>query len=100
MADKPISISPRKHLEQRCWAALGPDRELVECFLQDVSHTGAKLVLETENNLSKTFDLYLTQDGRVGRNCKVVWQEGAKIGVHFVGRAVPLRTLPESLVKL
>ena len=41
------------------------------------------------------FDLYMTPDGSVGRNCEVVWQTGKEIGVKFVGRAVPLRASVE-----
>ena len=90
-------VLPRKHHEQRCWVAAGPTQSLSECFLHDVTNTGAKIVQETECKLPKPFDLYLTSDGTVGRKCEVVWQSGKEIGVKFVGRAVPLRKSVESV---
>ena len=90
MAEK--RVSQRRQMERRCWVALEPTQSLAECFLSDISNTGAKLVLQTESKIPTTFDLYLTPDGHVGRKCKVVWQSGKEIGVKFVGRAVPHRT--------
>ena len=83
----------RRKMEHRCWVAAGPTLSLGECYLCDVSSSGAKLVLGTESQLPKKFDLYLTSDGNVGRNCEVVWQSGKELGVRFLGRVVvPLRT--------
>ena len=95
MAEK--RIQKRKQVEQRCWIALETIQSLAECFLRDVSHTGAKIILQTESKLPKTFDLYLTPNGNVGRNCELIWQDGLEIGVKFVGRAVPRRTLVDSV---
>ena len=88
-------VLSRKNLRQRCWVAAGPTQSFSECFLSDISNTGAKLVLERERKLPDKFDLYMTPDGSVGRNCEVVWQTGKEIGVKFVGRAVPLRASVE-----
>ena len=86
--------SQRKQFEVRCWVALGPSpKPLAEGLVSDVSHTGAKLALqETDLQLPDEFDLYLTPDGTVGRNCAVIWRDGQDVGVKFVGRTVPHRT--------
>ena len=88
---------PRRHMKQRCWIALDPDQSLTECFLCNISNTGAKLVLQTESKIPDKLDLYLTPDGRVGRKCEVVRQSGKEIGLKFVGRVVPLRASVESV---
>ena len=89
VAEKRVRL--RRPMEQRCWLALEPSQPLVECSLKDVSQTGARFILATEGKIPSKFDLYLTLNGSVGRNCEVVWQSGKEIGIKFLGRAVPYR---------
>ena len=88
-------LQKRKPLEQRCWIAPESNQSLIECFFRDISHSGAKLILHAEIKLPSKFDLYLTPDGTVGRQCEVMWQNSNEVGVKFIGRAVPLRSLDE-----
>ena len=89
-------VLERKPFQQRCWIAQEASASLIECFIQDISHTGAKLVLGTEFKLPKKLDLYLTPDGSVGRICQVAWQANMEVGVKFIGRSVPRRSPLES----
>ena len=90
-------VRQRRKMEQRCWVALKPSEPLAECSLYDISASGAKLVLCEESKMPKKFDLYMTPDGRVGRQCEVAWQSGKEIGLRFVGRVVPHRESSETI---
>jgi hypothetical protein len=46
------------------------------------------------SQLPATVDLYMTEDGRVGRRCKVVWNSQHEFGLMFLGPSVPLRHDP------
>lgn len=53
----------------------------------DVSHTGARLVLETNDELPDCFLLLLTRKGGCARrSCRVVWRTGVTVGVKFANR--------------
>jgi hypothetical protein len=56
------------------------------CTMSDVSHTGARLVLETDAELPNRFQLLLTGDGSARRRCRVVWRAGVTVGVEFANR--------------
>jgi hypothetical protein len=44
--------------------------------------------------LPATVDLYMTEDGRVGRHCKVVWNLHDEFGLMFLGPSAPMRQDP------
>lgn len=52
----------------------------------DVSQTGARLVLETNDELPDRFLLLLTRNGGARRSCRVVWRTGVTVGVKFANR--------------
>jgi hypothetical protein len=54
------------------------------CTIADISHNGARLVLETEDPLPDQFILLLTRNGQTHRRCRMVWRTGQTIGVEFV----------------
>jgi hypothetical protein len=90
------SLRPRQNFARRCWIALSSEQPLAECSLDDISHDGARLILDIEVTVPALVDLYLTFDGSVGRNCKVTRQSGKELGLQFVGRAVPIRSVSEN----
>jgi PilZ domain-containing protein len=56
------------------------------CILKDVSETGARLDVEGSTDVltAREFFLVLSSTGLVFRRCKLVWINGATVGVHFV----------------
>ena len=76
--------SPRRGV---CWNGLILDdqrRIIAECFMMDVSATGAKLVMDPGINVPDLFVLTLARNAAVRRNCEVVWRAATSIGVCFV----------------
>ena len=57
-------------------------RSVTECFVRDISATGARLELR-QDPLPKSFVLALSQDGYVRRPCQTVWQLSIVAGVCF-----------------
>jgi hypothetical protein len=54
--------------------------------MSDVSHTGARLVLEDDDELPDSFLLLLTRNGGTRRQCRVIWRAGMTVGVAFANR--------------
>ena len=59
-------------------------KAVMPCSLRNVSETGAKLELNQEILLPRSFLLALTPDGNVRRLCEPVWQRATVAGVRFV----------------
>jgi hypothetical protein len=57
---------------------------LGECRMKDISDGGAQLVISEIEDLPKELMLSLSRDGRVRRECEVVWHRNGAIGVRFV----------------
>src|SRR5471032_2080645 len=57
-----------------------------ECMMEDISETGAKLVVEgsVEGLHLKEFFLLLSSTGLAYRRCELAWVNGAQIGVNFL----------------
>jgi hypothetical protein len=58
----------------------------IRCMLKDVSSATAKVVLEAPTVLPDEFDLFLTQDRKVGRKCMVAWRGPQEYLIAFGGR--------------
>jgi hypothetical protein len=59
------------------------DAEPRACTISDISHTGARLVLDNDEPLPDRFILLLTRNGGARRRCRVVWRTGVSVGVEF-----------------
>ena len=59
------------------------DEPLRPCTIHDISNTGARLVLERDQELPDKFILLLTKNVGARRYCKVVWREKTSVGVEF-----------------
>jgi hypothetical protein len=56
-----------------------------ECRVLDVSDTGAKLVSTVEDPIPPVFLLSFSKNGKVRRQCHLVWTNGDQLGVRFAG---------------
>lgn len=82
--------NPRKHFGRPAWIDVGKGVPLLLCVVYDVSDTGAGMKLSTEDTLPAKFSLLFSPTGRPGRRCRVVWQDGHRVGCEFVER-VPFK---------
>jgi len=56
---------------------------ITECFVRDISDSGARLQLRKDVPLPGSFVLALSKDGHDRRPCKTVWQLSIVAGVSF-----------------
>jgi hypothetical protein len=73
--------STRKPVNTRAWIRVDGGFAVRPCTLIDLSDTGARLSIEGE--IPASFALLLSQ-GSKGRNVRVKWRRGNKVGVVFV----------------
>ena len=59
------------------------DEASYPCYVSDMTLTGARLHLEDTIDLPSIFSLLLTRDGRVLRECSLIWQEDHNASVLF-----------------
>jgi hypothetical protein len=74
----------RKSVQQSGWITLDGGFAARPCLVQDMSATGAKIMIEKAGVLPDLLRLAFTRDARSGRNCVVVWRRGKSLGVKFV----------------
>jgi len=67
-------------------------RITVPCVVRDLSVAGARLQVESPENVPNTFDLLIELDG-FEVECETMWREGKQIGVRFL--AEPTVTAPK-----
>jgi hypothetical protein len=72
----------RKPVRRRCWIALANDK-LVECFVEDMSEGGAKLVFK-DFQPPKRFRLLFSPTSPTCRFCEIRWQTLEAVGIQFV----------------
>ncbi len=53
------------------------------CVLSDISDNGARIDVETVDELPDRFTLLLSGNGSPRRNCRVVWRQPTQVGVDF-----------------
>jgi hypothetical protein len=75
--------SPRRNIFQIGKVYDTDGNPVVECFVRDVSATGARLELREDVSLPESFVLALTKDGNVRRACQKVWQLSVVAGARF-----------------
>lgn len=56
------------------------------CMLSDISDTGARIDVETADELPDRFLLLLSGNGSPRRKCRIVWRQPTQVGVNFDGR--------------
>ena len=75
--------TPRQQFHYRASILLKDDPAPRTCSLADISATGAKVTLDTFEQLPEQFVLLLTPSGSARRLCRVVWQTELVAGVRF-----------------
>jgi PilZ domain len=73
----------RKSVQQSGWITLDGGFAARPCVVQDMSATGAKIMVDDASVPGK-LRLAFSRDARSGRNCEVVWRRGKSLGVKFV----------------
>jgi hypothetical protein len=71
-------------LGKPAWITLEGGFAARQCVVQDISSTGAKIVIDGAHTLPATLRLGFARDARTGHNCQVVWRRGNRAGVKFV----------------
>ena len=74
----------RKSLRQSGWITLEGGFAARQCVVQDISSSGAQIMVDDANALPAKLRLAFARDARTGRNCEVVWRRGNSAGVKFV----------------
>lgn len=57
---------------------------LAPCLMVDVSGTGARLIVQSSEQIPDQFKLVLSRDGQLRRQCRVAWRRQKAIGVRFM----------------
>jgi hypothetical protein len=74
----------RKSLQQPGWITLEGGFAARRCVVQDISTTGAKIVVEDPEIVPARLRLAFARDARTGRTCQVIWRRGKALGVKFI----------------
>ena len=74
----------RRSVQQTGWVTLEGGFAARECFVHDLSATGAKITVSDSSVLAGRIKLAFSRDARSGRSCDVVWRRGQSFGVRFV----------------
>jgi len=80
--------SLRRQMRYHAVLVLGDDA-VQSCTLSDISDTGARIDVETAEELPDRFTLILSGNGAPQRKCRVVWRQPSQIGVDFEKRLPP-----------
>jgi len=76
----------------------GPTGKLVPVMLANLSRDGAQLLINPDLAVPRRFVVRLTQDGKLRRGCRVIWQKAGRIGVRlFHVAAQPELANPNSI---
>lgn len=76
----------RREYDRPAWIDIGKGAALLLCMVHDISDTGVGMTLATDDALPPKFTLLFTRSGQLGRCCRVVWQDGHRLGCEFVER--------------
>lgn len=55
------------------------------CKTSNISNKGAKLTMQGRIEVPNLFFVSFSVNGKVARQCKVVWRTGRDVGVRFTG---------------
>ena len=76
----------RKAFGHRAWVDLANGSPVIDCLIKNISDAGAMLVFSSPKEVPERLVMNLSEDGRVARTCRVVWNSGSAIGVEFSDR--------------
>ena len=88
MIDKPrakVQREPRRQAnKQPAWLTVDDGTTKRECFVLDVSPTGARIMTDAAIDVSDRFKLALVPAHPKRQPCEVVWRRGNTFGIKFV----------------
>jgi hypothetical protein len=76
-------VAPRVNVRWRAQINDSGGSSLAQCQVQDISASGAKLLLRTATELPDAFSLVLSKNG-VQRHCELVWFTDRTVSVRFL----------------
>ena len=74
----------RKLFGQTAWITLDGGFAARQCVVQNISSSGAHIIVDNAATLPATLQLGFARDARNGHKCQVVWRRGSSAGVKFV----------------
>lgn len=77
--------TPRRQFHYSARILVDPNRPPLSCTISDVSHHGARIALDHDEELPERFILFLTKTGGARRLCRVIWRNELIYGVKFIG---------------
>ena len=88
--ETPSNMERRRFVRQppvtgRAFVYLDKGLPLVDCDVVNIAEGGARIVVRSQTMLPAHFVLFLTPDGSDRRTCRVIWRNGADLGVAFEG---------------
>jgi PilZ domain len=88
MIDKPrakIQREPRRQAhKQPAWITVDDGMTKRECFVLDVSPTGARIMTDSAFDVRDRFGLVLVPAHMKRQPCEVVWRRGDTYGIKFL----------------
>jgi len=82
-AGNELRKKPRRQFQYRAQIVTNKDGPPHECLIVDISLSGARIALDSSEELPRRFLLLLSWQGGARRICRLVWQEGSAAGVEF-----------------
>jgi hypothetical protein len=77
---------PRRQFRYDAAILIDKETPPITCSISDISDSGARLALQSDDALPDTFILLLTRNSRTRRHCRIVWRSGLSVGVKFSDR--------------
>jgi PilZ domain len=75
----------RRPMRRAAVVSFAPVGKPLSCVVWDMSEGGARLAIACPTaDVPREFQLVLTRDGSVRRNCAVVWTNARFVGVKFL----------------
>lgn len=75
----------RRQMRRAALVSFAPVGKPLSCVVWDMSDSGARLAIACPTaNVPREFQLILTRDGSVRRNCEIVWTNARFVGVKFL----------------
>jgi len=87
----------RQVLRYPVWIVVDPGQPPHKCMLLNVSQGGAKIAIDEQLEPPTQFTLLLTARSQSTRSCRVVWRNGANMGVEFLQPPPPTRKFAPAL---
>jgi hypothetical protein len=80
---KDLRKKPRRHFRYHARILTSKSGPPCSCEIADISETGARIVLEKDEELPVRFVLLLSTSGDARRVCRLIWRDGLTAGVAF-----------------